>query len=135
MESYPALWQRCLHRYNSKTHITVTVLPFSVTEWYISQKGQALAEVENGDFENYFDLDGNEIFVEGTNASDTSTSNYQSEDIPYLIIKHCSASPLWPVPLSPEWYDAMNQIMNVGVTRTDEDNSQWFDKKLTMTWC
>ena len=41
--------------------------------------------MENGDFENYFDLDGNEIFVEGTNASDTSTSNYQSEDIPYLI--------------------------------------------------
>jgi len=31
---------------------------------------------------------------------------------------------LCPVPLSPEWYEAMDQIMNEGVDRTDENNNE-----------
>ena len=44
-----------------------------------------MAEVANSSFDNYFDIAGNEISVEGTTASDTTTTDYQSEDIPYLI--------------------------------------------------
>ena len=39
----------------------------------------------NSDFADYYDLEGNEIFVAGTTASDSDTSEYQSEEIPYLI--------------------------------------------------
>ena len=60
-------------------------MPFSVTQGYIQQKAVALAEVANSDLSNYFDLLGNEIITAGTTASDTDTSEYQSEDIPYLI--------------------------------------------------
>lgn len=39
----------------------------------------------NSSLDNYYDLVGNEIMVAGTTASDTTTTDYQSEDIPYLV--------------------------------------------------
>ena len=65
-------------------------MPFSVTQGYIQQKAVVLAEVANSDLSNYFDLLGNEIITAGTTASDTDTSEYQSDDIPYLVDENAS---------------------------------------------
>lgn len=39
----------------------------------------------NSNFDSYFDLEGNDIFVGNTTAAETEVSVYGSEDIPYLV--------------------------------------------------